>query len=92
MCNPSHPNFVETTRTDVNGEYIFRDLPPAQYVVDSDPQDIPDGLNQTVDPAIVSVSEGEDVTDVDHGYRPAPINADDNAGVLSGFVLSLIHI
>jgi len=89
MCNPSHPNFVATVRTDVNGEYIFRDLPPAQYVVDSDPQDIPDGLSQTVDPVTVSVSEGENVTDVDHGYQPAPIPGDpdgNNAGVLSGFV------
>ncbi len=89
MCNPSHPNFIETTRTDVNGEYIFRDLPPGQYVVDSDPEDIPPGLNKTVDPVTVNVSEGENVTDVDHGYRPTPIPGDpdgNNAGVLSGFV------
>lgn len=89
MCNPSHPNFVESTRTDVNGEYIFRDLPPGQYVVDSDPEDIELGLNKTVDPVTVNLSEGENVTEVDHGYRPTPIPGDpdgNNAGVLSGFV------
>ncbi|MFT6407116.1 MAG: protocatechuate 3,4-dioxygenase beta subunit, partial [Arenicella sp.] len=75
-----------TATTDANGEYIFKNLPPAQYVVDSDEDDIPAGLNKTVDPVTVSLSEGENVTKVDHGYRPAPIGGGNNAGVLSGFV------
>jgi len=88
-CVPGRPSFVASTTTDVNGEYIFRDLPPDQYVVDSEQDDISQGIDQTLDPAVVSVAEGEDVTDVDHGYQPSPIPADpngDNAGVLSGFV------
>ena len=89
MCNPSHPNFVASTTSDANGEYIFRDLPPGQYVVDSDPSDIPAGLEKTVDPEVVNLSERENVTDVDHGYSSSDIPGDpdgNSAGVLSGFV------
>jgi len=88
-CNESHPNFVATTTTDVNGDYIFRGLPPAQYVVDTDPRDVPPAIDLTLDPAPISVSEGEDVTGVDAGYQPSPIPGDpdgNNAGLLSGFV------
>ncbi len=86
-CDPGDTgSFVAETRSDVNGEYIFADLLPGQYIVDTDPSDIPAGLNQTVDPATVSLSEGEDVTEVDHGYQPAPTGGGNNAGVLSGFV------
>jgi len=81
ICFPSHPNFVQSTVTDADGNYSFTDLPPAEYVVDSDPNDIPEGLDLTVDPTPVSLSEGENVTDVDIGYVPAA-----NTGVLSGFV------
>ncbi len=80
-CDPTDPTFVGTTTTDVNGDYSFQDLPPGQYVTDTDPADIPAGITNSVDPAPVNVSEGEDVTDVNIGYRP---NA--NAGLLSGFV------
>ena len=89
VCDPSNSAFVATQSTDVNGEYIFKDLPPGQYVVDSDSSDVPAGLDLTVNPATVNLSEGENVTDVDHGYRPTPIPGDpdgNNAGVLSGFV------
>ncbi|MFT6098130.1 MAG: protocatechuate 3,4-dioxygenase beta subunit, partial [Arenicella sp.] len=85
-CVPGRPSYIATATTDANGEYIFKNLPPAQYVVDSDEDDIPAGLNKTVDPVTVSLSEGENVTAVDHGYRPAPIGGGNNAGILSGFV------
>ncbi len=81
FCDPLHPNYLATTQTDANGDYSFKDLPPGQYVTDSDPKDIPDGLTNSVDPAPVNVSEGEDVTDVDIGYRPEA-----GSGALSGFV------
>lgn len=81
ICNPQHPKFVATQTTDANGEYVFNDLPPAQYVVDTDPNDIPDGLDLTVDPTLVNLSEGENVSNVDVGYEPLA-----NSGVLSGFV------
>ncbi|MFT6033327.1 MAG: protocatechuate 3,4-dioxygenase beta subunit, partial [Arenicella sp.] len=86
-CLPADGSFVATTTTDFNGEYIFKGLTPAQYVVDSDSADIPVGLDKTVDPALISISEGEKVTDVAHGYQPTPIiGTNNNAGVLSGFV------
>lgn len=78
-CTPAEA--IATTRTDVNGEYIFADLPPGQYITDTEPTDIPAGFTKPVDPGVVSVSEGEDVTDVNHGYLPTA-----GAGVLSGFV------
>ena len=81
FCDPLHPNYLESTRTDNDGNYSFKDLPPGQYVTDSDPDDIPDGLTNSVDPDPVNVSEGEDVTDVNIGYRP-----ESNTGVLSGLV------
>jgi len=83
-CDPSDTgSFVATTTTDSNGEYVFRGLPPGEYVVDADPtdSDLPPGLDLTVDPAPVSLSEGEDVTDVDIGYVPGA-----NTGILSGVV------
>ncbi|WP_170131953.1 SdrD B-like domain-containing protein [Arenicella xantha] len=89
FCDPTHPNFVATTTTDTKGEYIFRDLPPGQYVVDSDRNDIPFGLEETVDPTSptspVNLSEGEDVTDVDIGHEPTTVNGV-ASGVMSGFV------
>ncbi len=81
VCDPLHPNYVSSTTTDANGDYSFRGLPPGQYVTDSDPDDIPEGLDLSVDPTPVNVSEGEDVRDVNIGYRPSA-----GAGALSGFV------
>ena len=81
FCDPLHPNFVASTTTDANGDYSFNGLPSGQYVTDSDPDDIPEGLDNSVDPAPVNVSEGEDVRDVNIGYRP-----DAGTGALSGFV------
>lgn len=85
FCDPTHPNYVATETTDANGDYIFTDLPPGQYVLDTDPDDIPEGLDQTVDPtpssSPINLSEGEDVSDVDFGHEPVA-----NSGVLSGFV------
>ncbi len=80
-CDPSSPNFIATTTTDANGDYVFLDLPPGQYVTDSNPDDIPDGLENSVDPAPVNVSEGEDARDVNIGYIP-----ETGTGALSGFV------
>jgi len=81
FCDPLHPNFVAQTTTDANGDYAFLGLPPGQFVVDSDPNDIPEGLENSVDPGVVNVSEGEDVTDVNIGYVP-----ETGVGSLSGFV------
>ena len=80
-CTTTSPTYISSTTTDANGNYIFTDLPPGQYVVDSEPTDIPAGLDLTVDPAPVNVTEGEDVSNVNIGYEPAT-----GTGVLSGFV------
>ena len=85
VCTPSHPNYVATTTTDTRGEYAFADLPPGQYTLDTDASDIPVGLEQTVNPTPfgtpISLSEGEDVTNVDFGHEP-----ETNNGVMSGLV------
>jgi hypothetical protein len=80
-CLPGGPDYIATTTTDANGEYGFNGLPPGEYFVSSDQDDIPDGLTESVPPPIVSLSEGENATGVDIGHQP-----DTDTGVLSGFV------
>jgi uncharacterized repeat protein (TIGR01451 family) len=80
-CDPGDPEFIAQTTTDAKGEYVFDGLTPGAYVVDADPSDIDTGLDLTVDPAPVALSEGEQVTNVDVGYEPAV-----NSGLLSGFL------
>lgn len=80
-CDPTDDEFLQETVTDNNGEYIFTGLPPLEYVVATEPSDIPADLTETVTPGPISVSEGEDVTEVDVGHQP-----DANTGVLAGFV------
>ncbi|GHA12145.1 hypothetical protein GCM10008090_22520 [Arenicella chitinivorans] len=85
VCSPTHPNYIATAVTDARGEYLFESLLPAQYTLSTEPNDIPTGLAETVDPtpfgSPVSLSEGEQVTDVDFGHEPTA-----NNGVMSGFV------
>lgn len=78
-CDPTDPEFIGATVTDANGEYVFNGLPAGNYLVDVDPTDLPAGLDNTVDPAPVALSEGERVDDVDFGYVPAAGN-----GLISG--------
>ncbi len=80
-CDPTDPEYLAQTTTDVNGEYSFVGLVAGDYIVDSSPDDIPSGLTLTVDPDTVSLSEGENVDEVDIGYVP-----DTDTGILSGFV------
>ena len=79
-CNSG--NAIQTTTTDANGDYLFTDLPPGVYEVGVEPtgSNIPPELIETVNPDPVSLSEGENVTEVDIGYQG------DTLGVLSGFV------
>ncbi len=87
VCSPTHPLYLETTVTDVRGEYLFSELQAGDYRVDADTVlvsnggTLPDDLTLTVDPAPVPLSKGENKTDVDIGYEPAT-----DTGVLSGFV------
>ena len=79
---------VATTTTDVNGNYVFRNLAPGTYLVDSVEGTLPGALTPTtyISPiyAQVSLSEGEVRSDVaDFGYTPAAGTA-----VLSGVVWS----
>jgi len=78
-CDPTDPEFVTQTITDANGEYVFTDLPAGDYLVDVDPTDVPSNLTQSVDPVAVSLSEGENASDIDHGFVP-----DANTGLLEG--------
>ncbi len=66
---------VATTTTDVNGNYVFRNLAPGTYLADAVEGTLPGVLTPTtyVSPiyAQVSLSEGEVRSDVaDFGYRP----------------------
>lgn len=81
VCNPVHPNFVAAQITDARGQYVFSGLPAAQYVVETDPNDIPLGLDQSTPEVLVNVTEGEDVQEVVIGHQEATGTA-----VLSGFV------
>lgn len=81
VCNPQHPNFVAQQVADANGEYVFNNLPAAQYVVANDPNDIQQGLEQSTPELIVNVTQGEDVRDVDIGHEE-----ETDTGLLSGFV------
>jgi len=78
-CDPGDSEFVAQTITDANGDYVFTDLPAGEYLVDVDTSDVPSNLSQSVDPAVVSLSEGENADDVDHGFVP-----DANTGLLEG--------
>ncbi|GHA00616.1 hypothetical protein GCM10008090_06910 [Arenicella chitinivorans] len=80
-CDPTDPEFVAQTTTDSQGEYVFAELVAGAYTVDANPADVPTGLQLTVDPAAVALSEGEHVTEVDIGYEPAT-----DRGLLSGFL------
>ena len=80
-CGDLSPEKIAQTTTDAVGEYAFQNLPAGDYIVDSEPTDIPAGLSLTVDPAEVSLSEGENVEDVDVGYVPAA-----DTGILAGLV------
>lgn len=80
-CDPADPEFIAQTTTDANGEYVFDGLPAGSYIIDANPSDVPAGLDLTVDPVAVALSEGEQATDVDIGYEPAV-----DRGVLSGFL------
>ncbi|NND82955.1 MAG: DUF11 domain-containing protein [Gammaproteobacteria bacterium] len=78
-CNSG--NAIATTTTDTNGEYVFAGLGAGEYEVGTDPATLPAGLTETVNPAPVKLSEGENVTDVDVGHEP-----DANTGLMSGIV------
>ena len=80
-CDPTDPEFVAQTTTDAQGEYAFGDLVAGAYIVDANPTDVPGGLDLTVDPVSIALSEGEQVTEVDIGYEPSV-----NSGILSGFL------
>lgn len=88
-CDPTDAEFVAQTKADAKGEYSFNDLEAGQYVVGTNPvspsggpaTDIPEGLLLTAVPPLVSLSEGENVSDVDVGYQAVA-----NSGVLSGFL------
>ena len=80
-CDPTDPEYISSTVTDANGEYAFTNLPAGNYLVDVDQTDLPDGLNNTVNPAPVALSEGETVDEVDFGYVPSAGN-----GLISGEV------
>jgi hypothetical protein len=67
---------VATTTTDVNGNYVFRNLAPGTYLADAVEGTLPGALTPTtyISPiyAQVSLSEGEVRSDgADFGYRPA---------------------
>ena len=80
-CLGVSPELIATTTTNPQGEYAFTGLSTGSYIVYTEPTDIPAGLDLTVDPAVVPLSEGESVEDVDVGYESTV-----NTGVLAGFV------
>jgi len=58
-----------TVVTDENGRYLFEDLPPGQYQVTVNPDDLPDGVVNTLDSSTpFELQEGEAKTDVIFGY------------------------
>ena len=65
-----------TTTTDVNGNYLFDNLPAGTYTITVNPATLPSGMTPTQDPdggaansAAVALGEGEDNVDQDFGYN-----------------------
>ena len=65
-----------TTTTDVNGNYLFDNLPAGTYTITVNPATLPSGMTPTEDPdggtansATVALGEGEDNVDQDFGYN-----------------------
>ena len=81
----SNGNVVATTTTDVNGDYSFPNVPPADYTVEvTDTSSVLDGYELTSGLDILPVSETQlnagDVTDVDFGY----VDDEQTASITSG--------
>ena len=62
---------VAFTMTDENGNYLFRDLPPATYTVRVDETTLPRSYVTSTfnNPLTVALSPGENRRDADFGYR-----------------------
>jgi len=71
---------TQTDVTDANGIYGFSNLPAGVYTVTVNANTLPGGLRQTFDldgivsanRATASLTAGQNRTDVDFGYQPAP--------------------
>ena len=72
---------AQTTTTDINGLYLFSDLPPGTYTVRVDSTSLPAGLaaNQTFDPdatrnhqTTVTLASGDAIRTADFGYNWRP--------------------
>lgn len=88
---------IMTTTTDLNGGYVFTDVPPGTYQVVVDGASLPAGLFPTVagaagadynnqpQPYMVTVAAGEESMTADFGYTwadPADINGNTGNGAL----------
>lgn len=80
--------FIATTTTDVNGQYLFTDLPDGNYtVVVIDSENVLAGLAQTYDADTPTSLDGQsalilsgtDLLDLDFGYTPISAEADTGA-------------
>ena len=71
VLDPGEP-LVQTTSSDVNGEYLFGALPPGDYIVDVDnlDVDIPGGYFAAKDELPVTLTEGETYLDADFPFVP----------------------
>ena len=70
---------LQTTNvTDLDGEYLFKDLLAGTYTVDVDNSTLPDGLDITtpLEPRVVDLNPGEQNLDVDFGYMCTGIIGD----------------
>lgn len=72
-------NEIKTTSTDINGNYIFTNLPAGDYIVTIDETTLPEGYETGYDldggldnKATASILPGQNREDVDFGYKPIP--------------------
>jgi hypothetical protein len=80
----SNGTVIATTVTDINGLYLFSDLPPGTYTVRVSTNSLPAGLaaNQTFDPdavrdhrTTVTLASGDAIRTANFGYNWRPPNS-----------------
>ncbi|RLC01388.1 MAG: hypothetical protein DRI57_31165, partial [Deltaproteobacteria bacterium] len=63
-------NIIATTKTDINGNYLFMGVFPGTYSVSVTPETVPGGLtNSFTPPGSITINPGDSYLDADFGYK-----------------------